>query len=95
MAWKCPENKTQEVASKNLCRNYQKGKCTRGDKCHFKHDKQRDEDEDADYQSFLRFKKFQEKAKDEKGKSNRQSGNPYWPEEEEPHPWEQKTPFGE
>ena len=91
MAWKCPENKTQEVASKNLCRNYQKGKCTRGDKCHFKHDKQRDEDEDEDYQSFLRFKKFKEKA--EEGKGAKQTA--YWPVEEEPQPWEQKTPRGE
>ena len=91
MAWKCPENKTQEVASKNLCRNYQKGKCTRRDKCHFKHEKQRDEDEDEDYQSFLRFKKFKEKA--EGGKGAKQTA--YWPVEEEPQPWEQKTPRGE
>ena len=91
MAWKCPENKTQEVASKNLCRNYQKGKCTRRDKCHFKHEKQRDEDEDEDYQSFLRFKKFKEKA--EEGKGAKQTA--YWPVEEEPQPWEQKAPRGE
>ena len=88
-AWKCPEHKTQEVASKKLCREYQKGKCTRGGKCYFKHDRQQDASEDTDYQSFLRFKEFQEKAGEEKGKSTKQSGNLYWPVEEEPHPWEQ------
>ena len=88
--WNCPEGEGK------VCWSYQKGHCKRGDKCPFKHEKQQDEeDEDTDYQSFLRFKKFQEKAKEENGKANRQSGSPYWPEKEEPRPWEQKTPFGE
>ena len=85
-AWNCPEGKS------NLCWSYQKGDCKRGDKCQFKHEKQQqDEDEDEDYQSFLRFKKFKEKA--EEGKGAKQTA--YWPVEEEPHPWEQKTPRGE
>jgi hypothetical protein len=83
-AWSCPEGKS------NICWDYKKGHCKRGDKCSFK---QQDE-EDADYQSFLNFKKFQKKAEEEKGSANKQSGNPFWPDEEEPHPWE-KAPFGE